>query len=166
MDVVPVLLQNTSDSGEEGSVVNINDPFGWARPLLLDHNNDSTSKITSAATLLSSSSKSKSTYDKIGENSSSNSSPTTKTTPPTNTTPTTTPTATGLRLDFGNRAIDAQEIPNDGILVVVTGRASLPHRHCGRPRPSVQCFTLYDVNSKGTASSGGTSGSGKKNRKR
>ena len=51
-------------------------------------------------------------------------------------------------------------------IVVVTGRAFLPHRHGGRPRRFVQCLTLYDVNSKCTASSRGTSDSGKENRKR
>jgi len=52
--VVPMSMKNTSNSnggdGEakisEGSVVNINDPFGWSRPLLLDNNSDSSTIIT------------------------------------------------------------------------------------------------------------------------
>ena len=47
-------MKNTSNSnggdGEakisEGSVVNINDPFGWSRPLLLDNNSDYSTIIT------------------------------------------------------------------------------------------------------------------------
>ena len=74
---------------------NINDPFGWARPLLLDNNFDSSTIITSAATL---SSNTKNKEDSINSND-NNSSPS----PPPN--PTLAPTATGLRLDFGNGVI-------------------------------------------------------------
>ena len=102
----------------------------------MDTNSDSNTIITSVATL---SSNTKNKEDSINSNE-NNSSP--SPTP----TPSPTSTATGLRLDFDNGAIDAQGIPNDGILLVVTSRASFPHRHGGRPGPFVQYFILYDVN--------------------
>ena len=110
----------------------------------MDTNSDSNTIITSVATL---SSNTKNKEDSINSND-NNSSP--SPTP----TPSSTSTATGLRLDFDNRTIDAQGIPNDGILLVVTGRASLPHRHGDRPGPLVQYFTLYDVKSFPRNSSG------------
>ena len=52
--VVPMPMNNTSNSNGDddeaeisgGSVVNVNDPFGWARLLLLDNNSDSSTIIT------------------------------------------------------------------------------------------------------------------------
>ena len=55
--VVSMSMKNTSNSNYDddaaeitgGSVGNINDLFGWVRPLLLDNNSDSSTVITSAA---------------------------------------------------------------------------------------------------------------------
>mmetsp|Transcript_192 Transcript_192/g.293 ORF Transcript_192/g.293 Transcript_192/m.293 type:complete len:627 (+) Transcript_192:161-2041(+) len=48
----------------------------------------------------------------------------------------------GLRLDFGMGAIDAQETASGGILLVVTGRMVLPSMHTERAKPFVHTFVL------------------------